>query len=296
MVREFTTPRMAIGTRASCQSPSGACARLPNSPPLSRIDQIERDRPATTLAAWLTKKSQPSPRGRCRGRDRASVIESHSGLPDDIGTAPPVLKDRDRNKFTRFLFVPSPRRGGLGRGDEWQIDSTSLPPPQPSPPRGGRKTRQIGKLLRPRSQVGWLVIRRHRPRDWSRLNGVRRDPLRGTSCRSGNPAASMTWTRQHGSPDPSGIRNRESRTSPPCECRGFGRRPVERADDDRGGCAAPRLSESAFSHPHSPARISRAGLFSCAASSKMQPRSRSPAFHKAGLLFVGRCSNKTLLQ
>jgi len=52
------------------------------------------------------------------------------------------------------------------------------------------------------------------------------------------------------------------------ERRGFGRRPVERADDDRGGSAAPRLSESAFSHRHGPARISRAGLFSCAASSK----------------------------
>ena len=126
---------MAIGTRASCQRPSGACARLPNSPPLSRIDQIERDRPATTLAAWLTKKSQPSPRGRCRGRDRASVIESHSGLPDDIGTAPPVLKDRDRNKFTRFLFVPSPRRGGLGRGTSGK--SPRQFSPLPSPPRRG---------------------------------------------------------------------------------------------------------------------------------------------------------------
>ena len=139
---------------------------------------------------------------------------------------------------------------------------------------------------------GRAEYRKRNPRSWSRLNGVSHNPLRKTACRSGTPAASMTWTRQHGSPDTSGICNRESRTPPPCEHRGFGRRPVERADDDRGGCAAPRSSESAFSHQPGPARISRAGLFSCAASSKVQQRSRSPAFLKAGLLFVGRCSNK----
>ena len=117
------------------------------------------------------------------------------------------------------------------------------------------------------SQVGWHAIRKRSPRN-SWLNGVDREQLQGTSCRSGSPAASMTWTRQHGSPDTRGIRNRESRTPPPSERRGFGRRPVERAGDDLGGSAAPRLSESAFSHPHGPARISRAGLFSCATSSK----------------------------
>ena len=45
-----------------------------------------------------------------------------------------------RNHFPRSLLGPSPRRGGLGRGGEWQIDWTILPPPRPSPPRGGRMT------------------------------------------------------------------------------------------------------------------------------------------------------------
>ena len=133
----------------------------------------------------------------------------------------------------------------------------------------------------------------------SELVAAQRSPSRptpGDFMQERQPRRINDLDKAHGSPDTSGIRHRESRTPPLCERRGFGSRPVERADDDRGGCAAPRLSESAFSHPHGPAHISRAGLFSCAASSNVQPRSRSPAFHKAGLLFVGRCSNKTLLQ
>ena len=46
-----------------------------------------------------------------------------------------TLRNGGRNHFAIALHVPSPRRGGLGRGDEWQINSTI--PPLPGPPRRG---------------------------------------------------------------------------------------------------------------------------------------------------------------
>ena len=67
-----------------------------------------------------------------------------------------VPKERERNHFPNSLLVPSPRRGGLGRGDEWQIDSTLSP--SPALPAEGRENAKCtsGSFALPIPKPGWL--------------------------------------------------------------------------------------------------------------------------------------------
>ena len=54
---------------------------------------------------------------------------------------------RNRCEITSRLLrlVPSPRQGGLVRGDEWQIDLTILPPSPALPPEGWEENGMLSR-------------------------------------------------------------------------------------------------------------------------------------------------------
>ncbi len=81
--------------------------------------------PPVSMSA--VRSIRPSSTGNRFSHWKAAV--SFPPSPDSRSNAKPSL-ELAQNNFPSSLLVPSPRRGGLERGDEWQINLTFLPPPR----------------------------------------------------------------------------------------------------------------------------------------------------------------------